>query len=186
MDENPFVNFTHSVAAARLLVSQAHERGSLIEGLVLYASLIDALLRNLVALKTGERRGTSTQLDVRYFYHDDTKWMNERNVYAAARSCHVLTDSEFHELEGLYRFRNVIIHRFILSGVTYSEIASKLDQYETIYGRILEQLRAIEQPGSVELTEDEVAASRKRVAQKLRGRPRANTKGALDHKGRDG
>lgn len=167
MDDNFFQNFTHSVAATRLLLEQAHERGGLIEGFVLYASVIDALLRNLVALKTGERQGTTRLLDPRYFYHDDTKWMNERKVYAAARTCDVLTDSEFHELEELYRFRNVIIHRFIISGVTYSQIASKLDQYEVIYSRILEQLRAIEQPDGEELTDIEKVESRQRIARKL-------------------
>lgn len=171
MDENLvkdyFENFTHSVAATRLLLAQAHERGSLIEGLVLYASAIDALLRNLVALKTGERQGTTIRLDPRYFYHDDAKWMNERKVYAAAHSCGVLTDAELCELEEVYKFRNVIVHRFIISGVTYDQIASKLDQYEVIYGRILEQLRAIEQPDGAELTDDEMAKSRQRVARKL-------------------
>jgi len=65
-----------------LLLKRAHESGSLIEGLVLYASSIDAVLRNLLALRLGERNGTVIHLDPRYFYHDDTKWMNERDVYA--------------------------------------------------------------------------------------------------------
>jgi hypothetical protein len=67
-----------------LLLKRAHESGSLIEGLVLYASSIDAVLRNLLALRLGERNGTVIHLDPRYFYHDDTKWMNERDVYAQA------------------------------------------------------------------------------------------------------
>jgi hypothetical protein len=175
MEDNFFENFTHSVAAARLLLTQAHERGSLIEGLVLYASAIDALLRNLVALKTGDRQGTTMRLDPRYFYHDDTKWMNERQVYAAAHSCDVLTDPEFSQLEELYKFRNVIIHRFIISGVTYDQIASKLDQYEVIYGRILERLKAIEQPDGEELTDVEIAESRLKVARKLGESSRARS-----------
>lgn len=167
MADNFFDNFTHSVAAARLLLGEAHKRGSLIEGLALYASLIDALLRNLVALKTGERRGTTIHLDSRYFYHDDTMWMNERKVYAAAHSCGVLTDAELSELEELYRFRNVIIHRFITSGVRYSDIAAKLDQYEAIYTRVYEQLRAIEQPDGVELDHEEVRGAHQMIARKL-------------------
>lgn len=167
MADNPFENFTHSVAAARHLLAQAHARDSLIEGLALYASVIDALLRNLVALKTGERRGTTTYLDLRYFYHDDTMWMNERKVYAAAHSCGVLTDSELSQLEELYNFRNIVIHRFIISGVTYAEIAPRLDQYEGIYARISEQLRAIEQPNGVELNDEEVDRARERIARKL-------------------
>jgi hypothetical protein len=60
MGDNAFESFTHSVGAARHLLAQAHARGSLIEGLALYASLIDALLRNLVALKTGESATSTT------------------------------------------------------------------------------------------------------------------------------
>jgi hypothetical protein len=167
VDDNPFENFTHSVAAARHFLAQAHARDSLIEGLALYASVIDALLRNLVALKTGERQGATTHLDLRYFYHDDTMWMNERKVYAAAHSCGVLTDPELDELEELYDFRNIVIHRFVLSGVTYAEIAPRLDQYEGIYERISEQLRVIEQPDSVDLSDEEVRRVRERVARKL-------------------
>jgi hypothetical protein len=151
------------------LLGEAHKRGSLIEGLVLYASAIDALLRNLVALKTGERRGTSIRLDSRYFYHDDSKWMNERTVYKEARGCGLLTDDEFRELEELYRFRNIVVHRFAISGVSYAEIAPKLDAYEVIYERIADQLRAIEQPDAVELDDEMRAATRRRIAQKLTG-----------------
>jgi hypothetical protein len=167
MADNAFDNFTHSVAAARVLLTQAHQRGSLIEGLALYASVIDALLRNLVALKTGKRRGTTIHLDPRYFYHDDTMWMSERKVYAAAHSCGVLTDAELSELEELYSFRNIVIHRFIISGVRYGDITARLDQYETIYERISEQLRVIEQPDGGELNDDEIRRSRERIARKL-------------------
>ena len=63
-----------------------------------------------------------------YFYHDDANWMTERKVYAAAQSCGVLTDAELSELEEHYKFRNVIIHRFIISGVTYDQVPARLDQ----------------------------------------------------------
>src|SRR4051794_20164371 len=106
-----FENFTHSVAAARLLTSRAHESGSLVEGMELYASLIDALLRILVAHATGERDGHVKHLDLRYLRHDDSLWMNERSVYKAAKDSSVLSSAEFEELEVLYKFRNVVIHR---------------------------------------------------------------------------
>jgi hypothetical protein len=169
MEDNFFENFTHSVAAIRLLLGEAHKRGSLIEGLVLYASVIDALLRNLVALKKGERHGTSIHLDPRYFYHDDSKWMNERTIYKEAHACGVLSDDELRELEELYGFRNIVIHRFVISGVTWTEIAPKLDAYEVIYERVLDQLRAIEQPDAAELDDEGKAAARRRIARKLTG-----------------
>jgi hypothetical protein len=164
-----FENFTHSVAAARLLLKRAHEHGSLIEGLVLYASSIDALLRNLVALRLGDRDGTVIRLDPRYFYHDNTKWMNERDLYAEAVKAKVLTDAEFQELQELYRFRNAVIHRFIISGTTYAEITPRLDQYERILTSLSERLREIEQPDSEPLNEETRTKIHERLVRKIGG-----------------
>lgn len=162
-----FENFTHSVAAARLLLQRAHEQGSLIEGLVLYASSIDALLRNLVALRLGGRDGTAVQLDPRYFYHEKTKWMNERDLYAEALSAKVLSQPEFQELEDLYRFRNAVIHRFIISGMTYAEISPCLDRYETVLSRLFGRLREIEQPDGDTPNAETQRQIHERVARKL-------------------
>jgi len=162
-----FENFTHSVTAARLLLKRAHEQGSLIEGLVLYASSVDALLRNLVALSVGERDGTVIRLDAVYFYHDDTKWMNERTVYARALNAKVLTEPEFRELEDLYGFRNTVIHRFIISGMTYAEIGSRLDRYEKILSTLFDRLREIERPDRDPLDPETERRIRERIARKL-------------------
>jgi hypothetical protein len=162
-----FENFTHSVTAARLLLQRAHKSGSFIEGLVLYASSIDGVLRNLLALRLGDRNGTVIQLDPRYFYHDDTKWMNERDVYAEAVKSNVLTEPEFQELKELYRFRNAAIHRFIISGMTYADIAPRLDKYEIILTRLLERLREIEQPDGDPLPNETRAKVHARLARKI-------------------
>ena len=42
---HPFANFLYAFGAARKLLERAQERGSLIEGIVLYVSMIDGLLR---------------------------------------------------------------------------------------------------------------------------------------------
>jgi hypothetical protein len=63
----------------------------------------------------------------------------------------------------------VVIHRFIISGVTYAAIAERLDQYEAICDRALARLSAIEQPDAVELADDERTAVRRRILQKIRG-----------------
>jgi hypothetical protein len=161
-----FQNFTHSVSAARLLMSRAHENGSLIEGLVLYASIIDAFLRILIAHATGERVGAVTHLDLRSFRHDETLWMNERKVYDAAQACAVLSEPERRELDELYDFRNAVIHRFIISGIAYDQIGPRLDQYEAIFSRLHAQLEDIEQPARA-LSDPEIAAVHARIARKL-------------------
>jgi hypothetical protein len=170
MNENFFDNFTKSVAAARLLLSKAHDQGNLIEGIVLYASSIDALLRNLVALKAGKRKGNLTNLDPRYFYHDDTKWMNERSIYKEALDYKVITRADYHKLEDLYDFRNIVIHRFIISNITYADIAPKLINYEVMFNKLHNKLRKIEQPDKApKLSDKEVDNIRRRIASKITG-----------------
>jgi hypothetical protein len=179
-DEHPFLNFSHSIGAARVLLSHAQDQGSAIEGLVLYASVIDGLLRILIAHATGKRerdaahalaseRGADIKyLDERYFSHDETLRMDERKVYRTARRHGVLSKPEFRELDELYDFRNKVIHRFVISGITYDEILPKLDQYEVIYNRLATQLAAVEGP-EAPVTDERVAAIRSRVARKLGG-----------------
>lgn len=165
-EEHPFLNFSHSIAAARALLARAQERQSWVEGIVLYASVIDGLLRILLAHATGERDGDVTHLDTTLFVHDDRVWRNERTVYKAARDAAVLTEQQFVELEELYKFRNVVIHRFVISGITYDVIPSALDGYELIYRRLMAQLEAIEQPAPP-VSDEQVRAIRDRIARKL-------------------
>src|ERR1017187_7003069 len=47
---HPFANFLYAFGAARKLLERAHERDSLIEGIVLYVSMIDGLLRIALVL----------------------------------------------------------------------------------------------------------------------------------------
>ena len=47
---HPFANFLYAFGAARKLLERAQERGSLIEGIVLYVSMIDGLLRISIVL----------------------------------------------------------------------------------------------------------------------------------------
>jgi hypothetical protein len=159
-----FENFTHSIAAARKLLARAKE--SLIEALVLYSALVDGLLRMLVGHATGDSKGHVTHLDLRHFFHDAERWRNERQVYRGAVECGVLSEQERRELDDLYDFRNVVIHRFVISGVTYDALLPRLDAYEVIYGRLFAQLEAIEQPGPPVSSEQEQAI-RARIARKL-------------------
>lgn len=167
-DPEHFENFTHSIAAARELLGRAQESGSLIEALVLYSALVDGLLRMLVAHATGDREGHVTQLDLRHFFHDAQRWRNERQVYRGAAECGVVSEQERRQLDDLYDFRNVVIHRFVISGVTYDELLPRLDAYEAICRRLFAQLEAIEQPGPP-VSPGQEHAIRARIARKLGG-----------------
>ena len=65
-----------------------------------------------------------------------------------------------------YDFRNVVIHRFVISGITYDQIGPKLDQYEAVFSRLRAQLEDIEQPAPA-LSDAELAAVHARIGRKL-------------------
>ena len=46
-----FENFTHSVVATRMLLGKTHSQGNLIEGLILYASIIFEKLNDLYSFR---------------------------------------------------------------------------------------------------------------------------------------
>ena len=157
--ENFFDNFTHSCAAARALLQKAHDQGNLIEGLILYAALTDAFLRNMLAIKTGGKVTDSTTvyfgsiaLDSDLFRHSSKRWFSEREIFRMALAANVVSEDEFQVLNDLYSFRNRIVHRFITSDVSYSDIAPRLIQYEHLYETLYEKLALIEKqpPASAE------------------------------------
>ena len=169
-----FENFTHSVAAARELLGDAHAHGSLIEGLILYASLVDALLRNLVALETAtkipapdnELQFHGVALNTAFFQHDDANWFNERKVYNLALEKGIINDAEYKQLNALYSFRNRVVHRFIISDIAYSDLEQPLAQYEVLFWKMYEKLAAIEQPSS-RLSQEEQSATDERIKRKI-------------------
>lgn len=162
-----FENFVYSYATARKLLERAHDNGNLIEGLVLYALLIDATLRNLVAMEDGRLnkdkitsglRFDDIPLDKHYFEHDDGKWLSESQIYKAANKFRIVSDEELKRLNELYFFRNRVVHRFIISDIAYSDIGPYLDEYEMIFLKLYQKLYNAEQPSALTADEDDTKA----------------------------
>lgn len=128
--------FTQSVGAARILLKRAHDEGFLIEGLVLYASLIDAFCR--IALVLTSQLATKTpDFDLRYIYQETEKdYFSERAIYQLTLDNHIIDQSLFDEINALYGFRNKVIHRFFISDIEYAHIGIVLDRYELVYQRL--------------------------------------------------
>jgi hypothetical protein len=156
------------------LLQKAHEQGNLIEGLILYASLIDALLRNLVAIEAGHKapaikgdiKFAGVTLNNAFFEHDESNWFNERQIYDTALKHSVVNDAEHRHLNEMYSFRNRVVHRFIISDIAYSDLAEPLMEYEKIFWRLYQKLEAIEQP-PVSIPGVEKDAVKKRILRKI-------------------
>lgn len=164
--ENFFANFTNSFVAARVLLKSANKEGSLIEGLILYAALVDAFLRNLLAVD-GKGSKETIELNKDLFIHNEKNSYSERKIYKLAYEAQIINEDEFLELGGLYTFRNRIVHRFIISEVSYAELAPTLERYELIYKRLYQKLSDKEKPGT--LPEEERRNTEKAVLSKIKG-----------------
>ncbi|OGC80109.1 hypothetical protein A2943_03335 [Candidatus Adlerbacteria bacterium RIFCSPLOWO2_01_FULL_51_16] len=170
--DNFFENFTHSCATARMLLQKAHDQGNLIEGLILYAALTDAFLRNMVAIKTGTKtsghkslRLDDIALDEAFFFHDEKRWFTERQIFQMALETEVIDENEFKQLNELYSFRNRIVHRFITSYVSYGDLAPKLVEYEGLYNNFFKKLEAMEKGPPI--SDEERNAMHKRILRKI-------------------
>jgi uncharacterized protein YutE (UPF0331/DUF86 family) len=130
-----FGNFVYSFGAARELLKRAHRSGSLIEGIVLYVSLIDGLLRMAIILDK-QLQSSDDSFDISYIEQQNTgPKYSERQIFEEA-SRRSIIDAKFkEELADLYEQRNAVIHRFFLTGIKYVDLEPWLGRYEQAFER---------------------------------------------------
>jgi hypothetical protein len=124
--------FVFAIAAARRLLQQANHTGCLIEGMALYASLADGLLRIGLVLKHQLDQQTSN-IPAGLLYQPASTYISERQIYSRALASGIIGQSTFDELSDLYTQRNKAIHRFLISGITYNSLAPFLERYEVLF-----------------------------------------------------
>ena len=135
-DSEKFQNFLRAFGATRLLLQRAHERGSLIEGLVLYAALVDGFCRICLVLQEQlEKKGGD--INQKYIHqHDNEPNFNERKIYSLALEKKIISKNLFKELNTLYDIRNKVIHRFFISEVEYTHLEIVCSRYEKVYEQL--------------------------------------------------
>lgn len=144
MARDAFGNFIFAFGAARELLGRAHKHGFLIESIVLYAALLDGLLRIGLILKRQIKNADDAIEDTLIEQTKGGKYYSERQIYRMALQEKV-TDQEMYEALGrLYDRRNEIVHKFFLTPITYDSLAGDLVQYEHLYEKLLEIVRALE------------------------------------------
>jgi len=143
-DIAPFVNFLRTFGACRLLLQKAHDKGSLIEGVVLYAALLDGLLRISIILKEQINRKTEEIDETLVTQKDKGGFFSERLIYKIALEKEVIDQYIFDELNDLYGKRNTIVHRFFLSSIQYADLPPVLLRFEALYQKLYEKVYALE------------------------------------------
>ncbi len=127
-----------------MLLRRAHDQGSLIEGMALYASLLDGLLRIGLVLKRQLKSKTDSIDDSLIQQTQSGTFYTERQIYRMALQEGVIDEPIFQELSELYNRRNDIIHKFFLTSITYDSVAGDLVRYEGIFKQMYEIVYSIE------------------------------------------
>lgn len=167
----PMANFTRAFLSTKVLLERSMKVGSLLETLVLNATLLDGILRLGIILST-QLRERNDYVNNDMIFQEGNKYISERKIYQMAKDDDILSNEEFKEISSLYDFRNGAIHRFFISGIEYREIKLIINRYEIVLARVrktvnnLENLQIAEGVGMTR--QDDIELSEEMVKQILR------------------
>ena len=131
-----FENFIRSFGATRVLLQRAHDEGFLIEGLILYAALVDGFCRSCLILKE-QLDNKNSNINEKYIYQGNNENnFRERDIYKLAFDKKIIDQDILDELNKLYDIRNKLVHRFFISEVEYSHLEVVCKRYEKLYQQL--------------------------------------------------
>ena len=134
--ERRFDLYMSSIAAIIELKNKAIERDSYIEYVVFSANHIDALLRLSIIL-TNQITNKNEYIDLKLLFQSDTdKAIMERTIYQKCLDQKIINQGLFDELERLYKERNKVIHRFIITDIRTEDIYNLAFEYQNLFGKI--------------------------------------------------
>ena len=137
--------FMASLAASFDLRNNALECGAVIELIVIIANQIDAYLRMALMLKQ-QLDEQSDRIDiVLLFQGENDPPMMERAIYKKALSENIISQALFANLELLYKERNKIIHRYIITDFKTRTTYHVAADYEDIAEQVRDALSKVEE-----------------------------------------
>lgn len=123
-DMDKFDRFQGALAASYDLLDNAIESDSFIEVIAISANQIDAFLRLSIVI-TIQLKNQTDEVPLKYLFQaDDERGLIERKIYDDALKYNVITDNDHKELKSLYKLRNRVIHRYIISDIKTRELPS--------------------------------------------------------------
>lgn len=132
-------------AAATQLLNRAGQNGFLVEYVCLATSVIDAILRIGIILKYQLKNRTDDILDELLFMGEEDKIVSEREVYRKSLEQDILDEKLFDRLNHLYKERNRVIHRYVISNTTTRRVLDIAIQYEKIIPVVSKQIADLEE-----------------------------------------
>ena len=145
MEKDKLEHFMNGFAAATKLLNRAGQNGFLVEYVCLATSVIDAVLRIGIILKYQLKNKTDEVLDELLYMEDEDKIVSEREVYRKAREQDIIDEESFEHLNHLYKKRNRVVHRYIISNITTRKVLDIAIQYERLIPVVSKQIATLEE-----------------------------------------
>ena len=138
-------NFMLSYTASIDLANRAYEKNSFVELVVILANQIDAVLRQSITLSNQLKNG-SNFIDVGLIYQKEAdKPTMEKTVYKKALDEGVIDSTVFDELTRLYKIRNKVVHRYIISDLRSNDVIELVGNYGKLYEKLSDDVIELEQ-----------------------------------------
>lgn len=136
LKQRRFDLYMSSIATIMALKNNAVERESYIEYIVFSANHIDALLRLSIIL-TNQINNKNEEIDLKLLFQSELdKPIMERAIYQKCLELKIISNIIFNELENLYKKRNKVIHRFIITDIRTEDILNLAVDYGKVYDKI--------------------------------------------------
>jgi hypothetical protein len=138
-DMEKFDRFQGALAASYDLLDNAIESDSFIEVIAVSANQIDAFLRLSIVIAI-QLKNQTDEVPLKYLFQaEDERGLMERKIYDDALKYNVIKDNDHKELNSLYKLRNRVIHRYIISEIKTRDLPS----IALRYGEACEKVRLI-------------------------------------------
>lgn len=125
-----------AIATIMELKLKAIEKDSYIEYIVYSANHIDALLRLSIIL-TNQLTNKNEEIDLALLFQAETdRPIMERIIYQKCFDLTIISQLLFNELELLYKERNKVIHRFIITDIRSEDVFNLALEYEKLYDKV--------------------------------------------------
>jgi len=136
MSWEKFTEFMNGFAAANLLMNRAGNNGCFVEYVCLATSVIDALLRTGLILQH-QLDTASTEIPSELIFQGDSdKTIDEQAIYTKALDKKILTQIEYDKVKNLYKRRNKVVHRYIISEITTDQVLQIANEYQQLIDEI--------------------------------------------------
>jgi hypothetical protein len=144
IERDKYDKFMASLLASFDLRHKALKAKSLIELMIITANQIDAYLRMAIVL-TKQLEEKSERIDIKLLFQgENDSPIMERKIYEQAKDRSVIDADTFDKLELLYKERNKVVHRYIITDFKTRDMYKIVYDYEVVSEKVRLALKKVE------------------------------------------